>query len=238
MDIMSAIMILVPLLAPMAVLCGIHPIHLGIVFIVNLELGYLTPPMGLNLFVSSSIFNKPLGEVIKSVIPFTGIMLVSVLIVTYVPTISLGPVNVLNGKDFFVSFPDQAACSPSVTNDDDDDDDDDISIGNETEKGLPAAKSIGELMKSKAFKDALDDDDDKSVGTKTPTGAQSIGDLMKSKAYQNALDDDDDDDEDDDDDDDKTFDGKGPKSIGDLMKSKAYQKALRRDTPKTPPSAP
>jgi hypothetical protein len=63
---------------------------------------------------------------------------------------------------------------------------------------------------------------------------------MKSKAYQNALDDDDDDDEDDDDDDDddKTFDGKGPKSIGDLMKSKAYQKALRRDTPKTPPSAP
>ena len=89
MDIMSAIMILVPLLAPMAVLCGVDPIHLGIVFIVNLELGYLTPPMG--LFVSSSIFEKSLGEVIKSVVPFTGLLLVSVLIVTYVPTISSVP---------------------------------------------------------------------------------------------------------------------------------------------------
>ena len=74
MDIMSAIMILVPLLAPMAASYGIDPIHLGIVFIVNLELGYLTPPMGLNLFVSSSLFNKSIGEVIRSVLPTLGIL--------------------------------------------------------------------------------------------------------------------------------------------------------------------
>ena len=113
MDIMSAIMILVPLLAPVAVLCGVDPIHLGIIFIVNLELGYLTPPMGLNLFVSSSVFNQSLGSVIRSVIPFTGLLLVAVLIVTYVPTVSLGPINALKGRDLYVAFPEQPACLPA-----------------------------------------------------------------------------------------------------------------------------
>ncbi|MBM4291680.1 MAG: TRAP transporter large permease subunit, partial [Deltaproteobacteria bacterium] len=97
MDIMSAIMILVPLLAPMAAAYGIDPIHLGIIFIVNLELGYLTPPMGLNLFVSSSLFHKPVGEVVRSVVPFMGILAVALLLVTYIPTIALGPVRALRG---------------------------------------------------------------------------------------------------------------------------------------------
>ncbi len=114
MDIMSAIMILVPLLAPLASSMGIDPIHLGIVFIVNLELGYLTPPMGLNLFVSASIFEKGLGEVIRSVVPFTGILMIAVLLVTYVPSISLGPVRALRGESFYVPFPTEAPVEETV----------------------------------------------------------------------------------------------------------------------------
>ena len=112
MDIMSAIMILVPLLAPMAMSYGIDPIHLGIVFIVNLELGYLTPPMGLNLFVASSLFKKSMGEMIKSVVPFLLILFVALMTITYIPTIALGPVNYLKGQPVYVPFP-----SAKVSND-------------------------------------------------------------------------------------------------------------------------
>lgn len=91
MDILSAILIIAPLIAPMAAALGVDPIHLGIIFIVNLEVGYLTPPLGLNLFVASTLFHKSLGEVIRSVVPFTALMLVGILSVTYIPGISLGP---------------------------------------------------------------------------------------------------------------------------------------------------
>lgn len=106
MDSISAIMILAPLVAPIAIKLGIDPIHLGIIFIVNLEIGYLTPPIGLNLFVASSVFNKPLGEVIKSVVPFIVILLVGLTAVTYVPSIAMGPVNViLRDKPFYEPLP-------------------------------------------------------------------------------------------------------------------------------------
>jgi C4-dicarboxylate transporter DctM subunit len=106
MDSISAIMILAPLIAPIAIKLGVDPIHLGIIFIVNLEIGYLTPPIGLNLFVASSVFNKPLGEVIKSVVPFILILLAGLTLVTYVPTIAMGPVNViLRGKPFYEPLP-------------------------------------------------------------------------------------------------------------------------------------
>ena len=105
MDIMSAIMILVPLLAPMAVAYGIDPIHLGIVFIVNLELGYLTPPMGLNLFVSTSLFDKPLGAVIRSVLPTLALLALALVCVTYIPSIALGPLNLKEGRPVYVEFP-------------------------------------------------------------------------------------------------------------------------------------
>ncbi len=107
MDILSAILILVPLLSPIAFQLGIHPIHLAVIFIVNLEIGYLTPPLGLNLFVASTIFRKPLGEVVRSVIPFTGLMLAGLLVVTYVPTVSLGPVSVFKGGSLYVPFPER-----------------------------------------------------------------------------------------------------------------------------------
>lgn len=107
MDIMSAILILVPLLSPVAYQLGIHPLHLAVVFIVNLEIGYLTPPLGLNLFVASTIFDQPISRTIRSVLPFIGMMIAGLLIVTYVPTVSLGPVSVSNGHGFYVPFPER-----------------------------------------------------------------------------------------------------------------------------------
>lgn len=89
MDIMSAILIVGPILGPMAVEFGIDPIHFAIIFIVNMEIGYLTPPMGLNLFVASSIFEKKIGVVIRATLPFTLIMLFALILISYVPAISL-----------------------------------------------------------------------------------------------------------------------------------------------------
>ncbi len=88
MDIFSAIMVVVPLIIPLGEAYGIHPIHLGIIFLANLELGYLTPPVGINLFLSSFRFNEPLIKVYKHVIPFLITMLISVLLITYVPWLS------------------------------------------------------------------------------------------------------------------------------------------------------
>ena len=98
MDIMSAILILAPMLAPMAGAVGIHPIHMAIIFIVNLEIGYLTPPVGLNLFVSSTLFKRSLGFVIKAVVPTLGIMLFALLVVTWWPPLSLSLVEGLKAK--------------------------------------------------------------------------------------------------------------------------------------------
>ncbi|HSD29910.1 MAG TPA: TRAP transporter large permease subunit [Vicinamibacteria bacterium] len=89
-DIFSAIVVLAPLLVPMAVAFDVHPIHLGVIFLANLELGYLTPPVGLNLYLAASRFNKPLTTVVRTVLPFLLIMAVAVLLITYVPRMSLG----------------------------------------------------------------------------------------------------------------------------------------------------
>lgn len=199
MDIMSAIMILVPLLIPMAAQMGIDPIHLGVVFIVNLELGYLTPPMGLNLFVSSSIFQQSIGSVVRSVIPFTGLLLAACLVITYVPTISLGPVNALYDKAFYVPFPDAAAVKTAGDDgalpDDDDgalDDDDD---GEPAARPSNGGKSIGDLMNAQGFDDSLDDeddeldDDDDEEEEKGPAKPKSIQELMKDSNFDDAMDD-------------------------------------------------
>jgi len=89
MDIYSAIIVLVPLIAPMAGAYGIHPVHLGIIFLANMQLGYLMPPMGENLFLSAYRFNKPLAEVYRSVLPYVGIILIAVLAITYIPALTL-----------------------------------------------------------------------------------------------------------------------------------------------------
>ncbi|MFT7622239.1 MAG: C4-dicarboxylate transporter DctM subunit [Myxococcota bacterium] len=99
MDIISALILFVPLIIPLAAQLGIDPIHLGLIFIVNLEIGYLTPPLGLNLFVSSGFFQKPFGDVMKSVLPFIGALVVSLAIITSMPTISLGLVRLMHNAD-------------------------------------------------------------------------------------------------------------------------------------------
>jgi len=89
MDIFSAIIVVVPLIAPMGAAFGIDPVHLGIIFLVNLELGYLTPPVGMNLFLSSYRFDTSLPRVYLSVIPYLIILAIGVLVITYVPAITL-----------------------------------------------------------------------------------------------------------------------------------------------------
>jgi tripartite ATP-independent transporter DctM subunit len=85
MDIFSAIMVVVPLIIPLGNLFGIHPVHLGIIFLANMELGYMTPPVGLNLFLASYRFNEPMGKLYRDVFPFFLIRLVPVLLITYIP---------------------------------------------------------------------------------------------------------------------------------------------------------
>jgi C4-dicarboxylate transporter DctM subunit len=93
----SIIMILGPLIFPVAMQLGIDPIHLGIIITVNMEIGMLTPPVGLNLFVASGISGLSLGEVIKACIPWFFVMLVGLIAVTYIPAISLWLPNLMYG---------------------------------------------------------------------------------------------------------------------------------------------
>jgi C4-dicarboxylate transporter DctM subunit len=90
MDIFSAIMVVVPLIIPLGNLFGIHPVHLGIIFLANMELGYLTPPVGLNLYLASYAFNEPIGKIYKDIFPFLFIQLTAVLLITYIPFFSTG----------------------------------------------------------------------------------------------------------------------------------------------------
>ena len=90
LEIYSAIIILAPLVVPLGLAFGIDPIHLGVIFLANLELGFLFPPVGLNLFLSSSRFGKPLPELYRHVLPFLAILGAGVLLITYFPAMSLG----------------------------------------------------------------------------------------------------------------------------------------------------
>lgn len=89
LDIFSAIVIMVPLLLPIAISFGIHPVHLGVIFLANMQIGYLTPPVGMNLFIASYRFGKPITEIYKATLSFVAVLLVSLLIITYWPELSL-----------------------------------------------------------------------------------------------------------------------------------------------------
>ena len=93
MDIFSAIIIVVPLITPLGAYFGIDPIHLAIIFIANLELGFLTPPVGMNLFLSSYRFEEPMSNIYKSTLPFFVVMLLSVIAITYIPILSTWPLK-------------------------------------------------------------------------------------------------------------------------------------------------
>jgi C4-dicarboxylate transporter, DctM subunit len=90
MDIFSAIVVVAPLLLPLGELYGVHPVHLGIIFVANLELGFLHPPLGLNLLLASVRFKKPVLEVTWATLPMFGILAIGVLLITYLPWLTLG----------------------------------------------------------------------------------------------------------------------------------------------------
>ena len=95
MDILSAVFVTVPLLLPAAMQLGIDPVHFGVIFIINFEIGYLTPPIGVNLFTAGAVFKKDLVEVSRSVLPFLALLLGALALVTYFPGISLWMVHAL-----------------------------------------------------------------------------------------------------------------------------------------------
>jgi tripartite ATP-independent transporter DctM subunit len=88
MDIFSAVVVVVPLIIPIATAFGVNPYHLGIIFLLNLEIGYLTPPVGLNLFIASFRFKEPVASLYKAVMPFILILLGALMLVTYIPWFS------------------------------------------------------------------------------------------------------------------------------------------------------
>jgi len=89
LDIFSALVIVVPIILPIAIGYGIHPVHLGIIFLANMQIGYITPPVGMNLFISSYRFERPVLDVYRATLPFFAILLITVLIITYWPALSL-----------------------------------------------------------------------------------------------------------------------------------------------------
>jgi tripartite ATP-independent transporter DctM subunit len=93
MDIFAAILVVVPLLKPLAAAYAIDPVQMGVIFIANLELGYLHPPVGINLFLSAYRFKKPMGTIIWATLPFLGILAASVLLITYVPWLTTAPLR-------------------------------------------------------------------------------------------------------------------------------------------------
>ena len=89
MDIFSAIIVVVPLIVPIAEQFGVNPFHLAIVFLTNLEIGYITPPVGINLFISSFRFNRPVLELYKVSVPYLILMLLALIVITYIPWLTL-----------------------------------------------------------------------------------------------------------------------------------------------------
>jgi TRAP-type C4-dicarboxylate transport system permease large subunit len=98
LEIYSGIIILAPLIAPMGAAFGIDPVHLGVIFLANLEMGFLLPPVGLNLFLSSSRFNQPLTSLYRHVMPFLIITGVGLLLITYLPWMSLGLLELMGKR--------------------------------------------------------------------------------------------------------------------------------------------
>lgn len=106
MDSISATLVFAPLLAPIAFnVYGIDPIHFAIIFVVNMEIGYLAPPVATNLFVAAAIFRRPFEQVVRAIFPTLGIVCVALLVVMVVPTLSKGVLNTRAGIAFYQPFP-------------------------------------------------------------------------------------------------------------------------------------
>ncbi len=106
MDSISCTLIFAPMLAPIAAkLYGLDPLHFGVIFVVNMEIGYLMPPVATNLFVAAAVFKKPFMQVTRAVLPTLGITCFALAVIMYVPTISTGLVNWRDGRAIYQSFP-------------------------------------------------------------------------------------------------------------------------------------
>jgi C4-dicarboxylate transporter DctM subunit len=106
MDSISATLVFAPILAPVAINhYGMDPIHFGIVFVVNMEIGYIAPPVATNLFVAAAIFREPFVNVAKAIVPTLLIICGALGVLMYVPTFSLGPLNLREGRAFYAAFP-------------------------------------------------------------------------------------------------------------------------------------
>ena len=95
LDIFSALVLVVPLILPIANGYGIDPIHLGIIFLTNLQIGYCTPPVGLNLFLASYRFERPIIELYRASLPFLVLLLVTLALITYIPWLSTALIKTL-----------------------------------------------------------------------------------------------------------------------------------------------
>jgi C4-dicarboxylate transporter DctM subunit len=89
MDIFSALIVVVPLIIPVANAYGINPVHLGIIFLANLQIGALTPPVGMSLFIASLRFERPMSNIVMSSLPFIAVLLCILALITYIPWLSL-----------------------------------------------------------------------------------------------------------------------------------------------------
>ncbi len=98
MDIFSATMVVVPLIVPIAESFGVNLIHLGIIFLTNLEIGYSTPPVGINLFIASSRLGEPVVKIYRAALPFIGLRLIGLILITYIPALSLLPLTIFWGE--------------------------------------------------------------------------------------------------------------------------------------------
>ncbi len=106
MDSISATLVFAPILAPVAIhTYGIDPIHFGIVFVVNMEIGYIAPPVATNLFVAAAIFRVPFAEVARAILPTLAIICGALLVIMYFPVLSKGPLNWREGRPVWESFP-------------------------------------------------------------------------------------------------------------------------------------
>ncbi len=90
LDIFAALVIMIPLILPLALGYGVDPVHLGIIFLANMQIGYFTPPVGINLFIASYRFKRPVLEIYHATIPFFLVLLSALLLITYIPALSLG----------------------------------------------------------------------------------------------------------------------------------------------------
>ncbi len=177
MDIFSAIVVVVPLIVPIARHFGIDPYHLGIVFLLNLEIGYLTPPVGLNLFISSFRFEKPVTQLYKAVLPFIGYLIISLAITTYVPSLSTWLTSLVSAEEIDVDEINQ-------TGDDGGDD-----TGGDTLDDLGGGETLDDLGGGETLDDlgggeTLDDLDDLGGGGETLDdlggGGETLDDLEPS----------------------------------------------------------